>query len=53
MAGYGNGMAINPSENVVEVITVPDHSVGLVIGKGGSEISQIQVSHACDIDALA
>ncbi|KAF8387190.1 hypothetical protein PRIPAC_76332, partial [Pristionchus pacificus] len=45
MGGYGGngGMSMgNPHENVVEVIIVPDNSVGLVIGKGGSEITQIQ-----------
>lgn len=40
--GYNGGGMGNPHENVVEVIIVPDNSVGLVIGKGGSEITQIQ-----------
>ncbi|CAJ0583608.1 unnamed protein product, partial [Mesorhabditis spiculigera] len=33
---------INMNENVVEVISVPDNTVGLVIGRGGEQISAIQ-----------
>lgn len=38
----GQPMGGNMSENVVEVINVPDNTVGLVIGRGGEQISAIQ-----------
>ncbi|CAJ0933821.1 unnamed protein product, partial [Mesorhabditis belari] len=38
----GQPMGANMNENVVEVINVPDNTVGLVIGRGGEQISAIQ-----------
>uniref|UniRef100_A0A1I7XW88 KH domain-containing protein n=1 Tax=Heterorhabditis bacteriophora TaxID=37862 RepID=A0A1I7XW88_HETBA len=48
MQGMQPGMG-NPAENVVEVISVPENTVGLVIGRGGSEIQNIQNTTGCRV----
>lgn len=43
MAGQGG------NEIIVEQIEVPDHTVGLVIGRGGEQITQIQSQSGCRV----
>ena len=38
-----------PGEVVTEIMEVPDHCVGLVIGRGGEQISQIQSQTNCRV----
>ncbi|MFH4980029.1 hypothetical protein AB6A40_006738 [Gnathostoma spinigerum] len=45
-AAGGNGML---ADTVMENIEVPDHCVGLVIGRGGEQISQIQMQTSCRV----
>lgn len=47
----GNGMPTGGGGEgvVVETMEVPDHCVGLVIGRGGEQISQIQSQTSCRV----
>lgn len=46
----GNGLPPGgPGDNVAETMEVPDHCVGLVIGRGGEQISQIQSQTQCRV----
>jgi far upstream element-binding protein len=48
MAGMGMGGPIG-GDPLVETIEVPDSAVGLVIGRGGEQISQIQQQSGCRV----
>ncbi|VDN03674.1 unnamed protein product [Thelazia callipaeda] len=45
----GAGSAPPGGEVVMETMEVPDHCVGLVIGRGGEQISQIQSQTSCRV----
>lgn len=46
----GNGLPPSgPGDHVAETMDVPDHCVGLVIGRGGEQISQIQSQTNCRV----
>ncbi|WKY14413.1 hypothetical protein Q1695_000174 [Nippostrongylus brasiliensis] len=52
--GFGAPTSMIPTvasatETVVEIISVPENTVGLVIGRGGSEIQNIQSTTGCRV----
>ncbi|EYB94314.1 hypothetical protein Y032_0173g415 [Ancylostoma ceylanicum] len=51
--GFGGTSMIptvaSAAETVVEIISVPENTVGLVIGRGGSEIQNIQSTTGCRV----
>lgn len=47
MAGMAMGSSL--SDHVVETIQVPDNAVGLVIGRGGEQITSIQQQSGCRV----
>ncbi|CAI4226920.1 unnamed protein product [Auanema sp. JU1783] len=49
MGGAYMQMTGNPNETIVETINIPGNTVGLVIGRGGSEIQNIQAQSQCKV----
>ncbi|CAD6189421.1 unnamed protein product [Caenorhabditis auriculariae] len=49
MGTMGNTFNVPMSDNVVEVIQIPENTVGLVIGRKGSEIQNIQAKSGCRV----
>jgi far upstream element-binding protein len=49
LGGIPNNLNVGTAEVIIETIEVPDNTVGLVIGRGGEQITQIQAQSGCRV----